>query len=95
MKLISEENLKIKKIEKEVLNKELKETIINENIKQEEIIEEMFSVKEIENKISQSIDIIADKVVDKMLNHFMKNEKLMDTMSESILKKINIKIEKV
>jgi hypothetical protein len=86
MKLVSEENLKVKKIEKEILN---------ENFKQEEIIEEMFSVKDIENKINQSIEVIADKVVDKMLNHFMKNDKLMDAMSESILKKINIKVEKV
>lgn len=86
MKLVSEENLKVKKIEKEILN---------ENFKQEEIIAEMFSVKDIENKINQSIEVIADKVVDKMLDHFMKNDKLMDAMSESILRKINIKVEKV
>lgn len=88
MKLVSKENLKVKKIE-------IEKEVLNENIKEKEIIEEMFSIKDIEKKINESIEVIADKVVDKMINHFMKNDKLMEAMSESILKKISIKVEKV
>jgi hypothetical protein len=95
MKLVSKENLKVKKIEKEILNEEIKDVILNENFKDKEVISEMFSIKDIEKKINESIEVIADKVVNKMLDHFIKNDKLMDTMSESILKKINIKVEKV
>ena len=90
MKLVSKEKLSVKKIEKQ----EVKPEVINEDIKSPAVIEEMFSVKEIENKISQSIDAIADKVVDKIISKFMKDDELMDTMSESILKKVTIKMEK-
>jgi hypothetical protein len=87
VKLISKESLKVHKIEMET-------EVINES-KSPEIIEEMFSVKDIEKKINESIDLISDKVVDKILDKFMKNKDLMDKVSDSILEKINIKVEKV
>ena len=85
MKLVSKESLKVNKIEMDIINES----------KSPEIIEEMFSVKDIEKKINESIEVIADKVVDKMLQRFMENKELMDKVSESILNKINIKVEKV
>lgn len=87
MKLISKESLKVHKIETQT-------EVINES-KTPEIIEEMFSVKDIEKKINESIDLISEKVVDKILQRFMENKEMMDKVSDSILGKINIKVEKV
>lgn len=87
MKLISEENLRVNKVE-------IQTELINES-KSPEIIEEMFSIKDIEKKINESIDLISEKVVDKILDKFMKNKDLMDKVSDSILEKISIKVEKV
>lgn len=85
MKLVSKESLKVNKIEQEVINES----------QTPEIIEEMFSIKDIEKKINESIDVIAEKVVDKILDRFMENKELMNKVSDSILDKIKIKVEKV